>query len=189
MWPDGYYMTDNEFTQAGSTTLGSGVFAFDRKKMLAGDPTASFIYFDLNSGCPSACLYGGMLPSDLDGFIPPAEGAPNTIAQFDADEYGAGHSDRIQMFDFHADFTTPANSTLTAKPAVNVAAFDPREVPAGSRADIPQPPGGINLDAISDRLMFRMSYRNQAALGHESLTMSHSVNAAVNPAFRAGARY
>ena len=189
MWPDGYYMTDNEFNQPGTQSLGGGVFAFDRKKMLVGDPTASLIYFDLTSGCPSACSYAGMLPADLDGFIPPAEGTPNTIAQFDADEYGAGHSDRIRMFEFHADFTTPANSTLTAKPDLAVAAFDPREVPLGSRANIPQPSGGTNADAIMDRLMFRLSYRNQAALGHESLAMSHTVNAAVNPSFRTGTRY
>ncbi|MFL6373717.1 MAG: carboxypeptidase regulatory-like domain-containing protein [Pyrinomonadaceae bacterium] len=189
MWPDGYYMTDNEFDQAGTQSLGAGTFAFDRKKMIAGDPTATFIYFDLNAGCPAACLNGGMLPTDLDGFIPPPAGTPNTIAQFDADEYGAGHSDRIQTYAFHADFTTPANSTLTAKPDVPVAAFDPREVPLGSRAIVPQPPGGVNLDVISDRLMFRLAYRNQVALGHESLVMAHTVNAAVNPAFRSGVRY
>ena len=36
--------------------------------MLAGDPTASFIYFDKAEGCPAACQFGGMLPGDIDGF-------------------------------------------------------------------------------------------------------------------------
>jgi hypothetical protein len=50
VWRDAYYMTDNQLNQAGNLLLGAGVFAFDRAKMLAGDPTAGFIYFDLASG-------------------------------------------------------------------------------------------------------------------------------------------
>ena len=42
VWPDAYYMTDNQFNQAGTAFLQDGVFAFDRSKMLIGDPTASF---------------------------------------------------------------------------------------------------------------------------------------------------
>jgi len=37
VWPDGYYMSTDEFI--GSDFAGSGMFAFDRNKMLAGDPT------------------------------------------------------------------------------------------------------------------------------------------------------
>ncbi len=186
VWSDGYYMTDNQFNQAGTQFLGAGLFAFDRTKMLAGDPTASFIYFDKAEGCPGACQFGGMLPSDIDGFTPPAAGAPAPFIQFDADEFGA--SDSLRIFDFHADFAVPGNSTLVERTGspLAVAAFDPREVPAGSRNIIPQP-AGVAVDVISDRLMNRLAYRNYGT--HESLAVNHSVNAAVNPAFRAGVRY
>src|SRR6266705_209115 len=189
MWPDAYYMTDNEFNQAGTAFLGAGVFAFDRAKMIAGDPTASFVYFDKNQGCPAACLFSGMLPADMDGFVPPAPGTPAPIIQFEADEFGAGMTDSLRILDFHVDFATPANSTLTehAGSPVAVAAFDPREVPAGSRNVVPQPAPGVAVDVISDRLMFRLAYRNFG--DYESLDMNHSVNAAVNPLFRAGVRY
>jgi subtilisin-like proprotein convertase family protein len=189
VWTDGYYMTDNQFNQAGDTFLGAGVFAFDRTKMLAGDPTASFIYFDMATGCPAACINGGMLPADLDGFRMPPAGAPNSILQFDADEYGGGQTDSLRIFDFHADFAVPANSTLTQRTGspLAVAAFDPREVPLNSRIVIPQPPPGVGLDMIGDRLMFRLSYRNMG--GRESLALTHTVNAATNPAFRSGVRY
>ena len=188
MWPDAYYMTNNQFNQAGTQFLGGGNYAFDRSKMLAGDPTATYIYFDKAEGCPGACEFGGMLPTDLDGFIPPPPGAPNTVMQFDANEFGAP-SDSLRIFDFHADFATPANSTFierTGSPLA-VAAFDPREVPANSRNVVPQPPPGVALDAISDRLLFRLAYRNFGT--HESIVANHTVNAAVNPAFRAGVRY
>ena len=187
VWSDGYYMSDNQFNQAGTQFLGGGLFAFDRTKMLAGDPTASFIYFDKAEGCPAACQFGGMLPGDIDGFTPPPDGAPAPFIQFDADEFGA--TDSLRIFDFHADFAVPANSTLierTGSPLA-VAAFDPREVPSGSRNIIPQPPPGVAVDVISDRLMNRLAYRNYST--HESLALNHSVNVAVNPAFRAGVRY
>ena len=187
VWSDGYYMTDNQFNQAGTQFLGGGLFAFDRTKMLAGDPTASYIYFDKAEGCPAACQFGGMLPADIDGFTPPPAGAPAPFIQFDADEFGT--TDSLRIFDFHADFATPANSTLVERTGspLAVAAFDPREVPAGSSNNVPQPPPGVALDVISDRLMNRLAYRNYGT--HESLALNHSVNAAVNPAFRAGVRY
>ncbi|HET6863040.1 MAG TPA: hypothetical protein VFH91_08325, partial [Pyrinomonadaceae bacterium] len=186
VWSDAYYMTDNEFNQAGNQFLGAGVFAFDRTKMLSGDPAASFVYIDKAEGCP-VCQFGGMLPADVDGFTPPPPGSPAPIIQFDANEFGA--TDSLRIFDFHVDFATPANSTLTERTGspLAVAAFDPREVPAGSRNVIPQPATTVKVDAISDRLLYRLAYRNFGT--HESLVMNHTVNVATNPAFRAGVRY
>jgi len=40
VWPDGYYMTTNQFLN-GATFNGAGVFAFERARMVAGDPTAA----------------------------------------------------------------------------------------------------------------------------------------------------
>jgi acetyl esterase/lipase len=36
VWPDGYYMTDNQFNAALTAFVGAGVFSFERAKMLAG---------------------------------------------------------------------------------------------------------------------------------------------------------
>ncbi len=68
VWPDAYYLTTNQFNQALTAFRGAGVFAFDRLKMLAGDSTASYVYVDIEPLDSSA---GGMLPSDLDGYLPP----------------------------------------------------------------------------------------------------------------------
>ena len=73
VWPDAYYMTDNQFNQAGTAFLGAGAFAFDRAKMLVGDPTASYIYFDVENGNPTI---GGMLPADIDGLTRRQRGRP-----------------------------------------------------------------------------------------------------------------
>src|SRR5207247_3297829 len=101
---DAYYMADNQFL-GGSTPRGAGAFAFDRAKMLAGDATASFIYFDLPA-------FGGMLPADVDGQAPPPVGAPNYFAMLAADELGDAF-DAMRLFSFHADFADPAAATFT----------------------------------------------------------------------------
>lgn len=190
VWPDGYYMTDNQFNQAGTQFLGGGAFAFDRKKMLNGDPTASFIYFDLFTLDPSI---GGMLPSDADGLNPPPAAAPNVFAYFIATEF-LDASDGVRLFNFHADFDVPANSTFTerAESPIAVAAFNPL-TPTG-RDDIEQPPPANNatsaLDAIGDRLMHRLQYRNFGT--HQSLVTNHTVNVGTGTTLalhQAGVRY
>jgi len=189
VWPDGYYMTDNQFNQAGGAFLAAGAFAFDRSKMLAGDPTASYVYFDMEALFPSDGI-GGMLPASVDGFTPPPAGAPAPFVYFTAGEFGDAAGDALRIFDFHVDFAVPANSTFgerTGSPLA-VAAFDPRVVP-NTRNVIPQPAPATSshfLDALNDRLMFRLAYRNFGS--SESLVLNHTVNAAVNPAYRAGVR-
>jgi subtilisin-like proprotein convertase family protein len=191
VWPDAYYMTDNQFNQAGTAFLGAGVFAFDRTKMLAGNPTAGYIYFDVENGNTAI---GGMLPADLDGLHPPAPGSPGLFAYFTATEF-ADPADAIRLFAFHADFANPGASTFTelAESPVVVAPFDPRS-PTG-RDDIEQPAPATSaafLDSISDRLMFRLQYRSFGT--YETLVVNHTVNvsgvAPTTPAsHQAGVRY
>ncbi|MCA1601528.1 MAG: carboxypeptidase-like regulatory domain-containing protein, partial [Acidobacteria bacterium] len=175
-------MTDNEFGGPNLDFVGAGVFAFDRAKMLAGDPTASFIYFHQDPP------RGGQLPADLDGLNPPPAGAPALIFEFVADEFTPdplGGVDAVLVFEFNPDFDAPANSTFTLNQTIPVAAFDPRDpnFPNFSRRDIEQPSAGTPappaaptffLDSIQDRLMFRLAYRNLG--GREALVVNHTVN-------------
>ncbi|HVF30387.1 MAG TPA: FG-GAP-like repeat-containing protein [Pyrinomonadaceae bacterium] len=182
VWPDGYYMSTDEFL--GSDYVGAGAFAFDRVKMLTGDPTASFVYFNLQ--VPVGPRRRGLLPSDLDGLRMPPAGAPNTFASYTATEYG-DPQDAIRLYDFHADFNDPFASTFTERTEspIVVAAFDPTS-PDG-RADIGQPLPGERLDSQSDRLNYRLAYRNLGT--HESLVVNQTVR--LTPAendYRAGVR-
>ena len=182
VWTDGYYMSTDEFL--GSDYTGSGVFAFDRKKMLGGDQSASYVYFDLAT--PSTIRFGGLLPSDLDGIAAPPVNAPNTFVGYLATEYG-DRADALRLFDFHANFINPNDSTFTerADSPLSVAAFDPTS-PDG-RSDVAQPAPGEPLDAQSDRLMYRAAYRNFGA--HESIVVNQTVR--VSPSgqtYRGGVR-
>lgn len=180
VWPDGYYMSTDEFV--GSDFAGSGTFAFDRAKMLAGDPTASYVYF--NRPSPTTAHLGNLLPADLDGLRPPPDGAPNTFVGYTATEYG-DPQDAIRLFDFHADFAHPDRSTFTERPEspLPVASFDPTS-PDG-RTDITQPAPGERLDANSDRLNYRAGYRNFGK--SESIVFNQTVRLSQVP-YRAGVR-
>ena len=182
VWPDGYYMSTDEFY--GSDYVGSGAFAFDRKRMLAGDPNAGYIYFHLPGAIPARV--GGILSADLDGLNAPPAGSPNIFVGYSANEYGEP-ADAIRLFDFHADFNDPAGSSFNERPEspLPVAAFDPTSPP--DRADVTQPPPGAQLDAVSDRMMYRIAYRNFG--DHESLVFNQTVRMTPqNEAYRAGVR-
>jgi hypothetical protein len=156
VWPDGYYISYNIFNNA-RTFAGSKVCAFDRAKMLVGDPTATQQCFQLSTS------YGGLLPSDLDGITAPPAGSPNFFMNFGVNS--------LNLWKFHVDFTTPANTTLTGPTNIPVASFN--AACSGGGACIPQPGTSNKLDSLADRLMYRLAYRNRA--GVESLLVNHSV--------------
>ena len=180
-WPDGYYFTDRQFTN-GAAYNGFGCFAFDRAKMLVGDPTATYIYF--NAGPNLSDSSSGMIPSDYNGLTPPPNGAPNVFSVYLDDAFDA--VDALRLFDFHADFAVPANSTFIERPEspLAVAPFDSRSPGTfnGQRNEIEEPPPAITVDylnAIGDRLMLRLQYFNRG--GTETLTTVQTVNGGIIP--------
>lgn len=182
VWTDAYYMTTDEYL--GSDYTGSGAFAFDREKMIAGDPTAGYVYFGLNMTTP--IRRRGFLPSDLDGLRPPPPGTPGIFASYTATEYG-DPADTIRLFEFDADFDDGFASTFTERneSPIAVAPFDPTS-PEG-RPDIAQPPPGEFLDSQSDRLNHRLAYRNFGS--HESLVVNQTVRTSpIGSIYRAGVR-
>ena len=176
-WPDGYYFTDRQFTAPGLTYNGFGVFAFDRAKMLVGDSTASYVYF--NAGPTLSNASSGMIPSDFNGLTPPPAGAPNVFSVFTDNAFDP--ADAVRLYNFCSGF--PGSScvgapSFTERPEspLAVAAFDSQN-PSG-RADIEEPAPATTadyLDSIGDRLMLRLQYINLA--GTELLTTCHTVNA------------
>jgi hypothetical protein len=167
VWPEAYYMATNEFSSL-VTFAGAGFYAFDREKMLAGDPTATMQYYHVDA--PS----GGFLPSDLDGPTPPPAGSPNFFLAAD-DEWQAAPADRLTMYKFHADFDTITNTTFVGPIVLATAPFDGDLCTAAREACIPQPNTTQRLEAISDRLMYRLAYRNFGT--HESLVVNQTVDA------------
>jgi hypothetical protein len=173
VWPDGYYMSSNDFTPPGSLPfLGAGFYSFERTKMLAGDPSAKVI------GFTSGPTEGGLLPTNIQGLSVPPAGTPNLFIEFTADEFPPD-IDAIRAFEFRPNYMTPLSSTLTQLPDIAVAAFDARQ-PA-SRSVIAQPSPGEGLDSIADRLMHAMNFRILPG-GAQSYVLNWTVNVSgVNP--------
>ena len=173
VWPDGYYMSANLFS--GNSWAGTGFYAFDRANMLTGAP-ATMQFFELGPAD-----WGGALPSDLDGSKLPPAGAPNVFVEILDGAWDPGNwpNDELHFHQFHVDWATPANTTFNAAPILlPVAAFDGLLCNFGSC--VPQSGSATTLDTLSDRLMFRLAYRNYG--DHESLVLNHTVDAATNRA-------
>lgn len=159
MWPDAYYITWNIF-QNGSAFVGPEACAFDRKGMLNGNQAPALVCFKPGSA------YASLLPSDLDGATLPPAGSPNYVMSIDP------ASSAMYLWKFHVDFANPANSTFAGPTSVGGVA--PFTSPCLDTQDcIPQPGTTEKLDALGDRLMYRLAYRNFG--GHASIVANHTV--------------
>lgn len=170
VWPDGYYMSVNQFAQSTLSWAGAGAVVFERERML--DPTKGtprMIYFDLFSVNSNL---GGMLPSDWDGAAEPPLGAPNVFAEIDDNSWGYS-GDQIWLWKFQTTWGTSPTATFTSLATLPTAPFD-SNLCGYARACIPQPGTSAKLDALSDRAMFRLAYRNFGT--HQSMVMNHTVD-------------
>ncbi len=162
VWPDAYYFTFNNFNVQGTAYVGANACAADRTKMIAGQ-AATIVCFQQSS------QHFGELPSDLDGPNPPAVGTPNFVM-----ELSPTGSANLDMYMFHVDFVTPANSTFTGPTHIPVAAFTPLCNTQTRGQCVPQPTAGSDLlESLGNRMMFRLVYRNFG--DHSTLLASHSI--------------
>ena len=174
VWPDGYYMTINQF--AGDTFAygGVAVAVFDRDAMLLGQP-ARMVYIDV--GLVNKTYYS-LLPSDLDGPVPPL-GAPNYFMQYADSSTPSNPQDTLLIWEFHIDWDNLANTTFgldgSYAPNYEVPISDQdTDMCHDSLNCIPQPGTDIGLDALADRLMYRLQYRNFG--DYETLLTNHTVD-------------
>jgi hypothetical protein len=157
VWPDAYYNSINVFPPHGFS--GAEACAFDRNAMLTGAP-ASAICFQ------QASTVSSLLPSDLDGGTLPPAGSPNYYV-------GLADSTHLNFFRFHVDFASPAHATFSGPTLVPVASYSEICARGTNESCIPEPAPGEGVDALSDRVMFRLAYRNFG--DHESLVVNHTV--------------
>lgn len=181
VWPDGYYMSANEFPAGQETSAGAAAIVFERNAMLSGGP-ARYVWFDESAANPTGFQYIGQLPSAADGSRQPPAGAPNVFAEVD-DPSGIPPTSAndpgfdMRLWNFHVDWSNPAQSTFGVNGQPNavlpVAPFVRPQCVYGYGDCALQKGGPQGLDALGDRLMFRLAYRNFG--DHQSLVLNHSV--------------
>jgi len=171
VWSDGYYLSWSEIWNG--NYIGAEACVIDRNSMLSGSAAASMQCFS-NTGTS----YGFMLPADVDGTTPPLSGSPEYFLNFD------GNGQSLDLWQFHVNWTTPANSTFTGPTNIPVAAFTEAcgetvvEFDYTTGNCIPQAGTSVSLDSYGDRLMYRLAYRNFG--DHQSLVANHTVTTGTN---------
>jgi hypothetical protein len=151
IWPDGYYVSHNSFANLQNYD-GAMPCAYDRVKMLAGDPSAGGGCFLDNSN--GTLFDDSMQPSDLDSpnNLPPG-GTPN-IYMGSIDNFPSGDSN-VYYYHFHVTSFEPFVATFDC---VNGACKIPVTPYVNAGGNAPEP-GGSQINTLSDRLMYRLAYR------------------------------
>ncbi len=158
VWPDAYYMSVNSFSAGSLNFMGAGVAAFERDKMLVGDPNAQMIFMQ-----QSYSVYS-LLPADLDGTATPPAGTPGIFAELGASS--------LNIYNFIVDWDTPSNSMFVGPTPLSIEAYSDI---CSSRDCIPQAGTSDRLDALSGRLMYRLQYRYFGP-NDERMVTNHTVD-------------
>ena len=182
VWPDAYYQAQNDYGPSGNSFIGVNACAYERSKMLVGDPSAMQICFLDNSA--GTLFDDSMLPSDFDGTQLPPAGEPNVFLG-SIDNGPATGETHLYKYLFHVDFTHPSNSTFTGVNGTMPIAVSKFGLACGGfGACIPRKGVADRLDSLGDRLMYRLAYRNFVTTHegtetdqHQVWMVSHSVTA------------
>ncbi len=150
VWPNGYYVSHNDFLN-GQSYIGAMPCAYDRVKMLAGDPSAQGVCFLDNSN--GTLFDDSMLPADVDD----ANALPNGIDPIFVGSIDNFSSDsNVYYYPFHFVPSNPSASTFSC---VNGACKIPVATYSDAPGTAPEPGSGNVIDTLSDRMMYRLAYR------------------------------
>ncbi|CAM3296858.1 GEVED domain-containing protein [Aequorivita lipolytica] len=176
VWSDGYYMTEN----TGSTNK---IYAMERTKMLAGDPTAQIIGFPL-PGIVTSGFYSPQALNVTNNNLPASGDLPIIYLQDDA--WSGVSQDHFKLWTVDVNWVTPGSSTISAPtefittPFISV--FD-----GGSFSNLSQPGGGADIDALQATIMNQAQFRKFS--GHNSAVFNFVVDTDASGGERAGVRW
>lgn len=172
VWSNAYFMTAN--------TSSYDCVAYEREKMLVGDPTASMItmYF------PSMYqFFNSVAPAYAEGIWAPDSAAPGWAFAVQDNSWPGVSQDHIKVLKITLDWDTPSNSDVVIHQELNTAAFN--SVFTSNWDDITQKGTSQKLDAVAGIFMYRAQYRRFP--GYNSMLLVTTVD--VNNANRAGVRW
>jgi hypothetical protein len=155
VWHDGYYATFHMFSSDLTQFLGTAFVAFEREKMLTGDPDAQMVYYG---------EYGslfGYQPADADGDAPPEDAAGLFMG---INFFG---NQNLEIRKMVIDWDNPSNSTFSLEASLDTPAFN------NSNDGIQQPGTSTLLAPFNNNLMYRVPYRNYG--GYQAMAANHTV--------------
>ncbi len=164
VWPDGYYLTVNQFAPPNLRFAGAAVCVLDRSGMISGDPNAQMLFFNMGTS------YGSLLPADLDG---------SALSPSASDYLANLGTNSLHIWQAHINWANTGSSTISLVKTLTTPSF------SYSKIKISQPGTSQTLDPLADRLMHRLQYRNFGT--YEVMLATHTVNA--NGKGQAGVRW
>ena len=148
---DGYFQTWNNFGPGGSGYAGPAICGYDRAKMLAGDPSAEQICFQLTTNESS------LLPADLDSPV----GPPATQDEFFIGSVDAVDNSHLSLYSMHINNWATGDATMTGTDNSQLIAVAPYTGSCSGQFGgfcVPQEGSPTQLDSLGDRLMYRFAY-------------------------------
>ena len=172
IWNNAYVCGDNE----GNAQV--SVYAFDRANMLNGAtarPVQRFASVDKLAG------YGFQIltPATYYGTNAIPAGTTQVLARHNDDEAHAGAGadgtrDFIDLYAMNIDWTTPANSSISALPRVPITEFNSWFRDYSTFATVPQPGSTSRIDPIREVILNQLVYRNMGT--HEAIVGTFATN-------------
>ncbi len=173
VWPDGYYLTINEYELAPGITHfdGAGILVFNRDELIAGVSDPMILYFKLDA--PNQSFLSdpaSFLPADLDG-PPPLQGTPNYFTSIRDDAWGYDF-DHIWLWECIIDWEDTSNCVFQEVTKLKTEGFDARwDMGSGW---IHQPYTNTKLHGLGQFMMYRLQYRNFGE--YQSMMCNHTIN-------------
>jgi len=178
LWPDAYYLTMNEFSglsQATEAFEGVRVYALDRSSMINGG-SANAVGFSITPANLGDAY--SLVPATFRAGLQPPAGRPEYLLAIDSPASGGVTLTQVHAWRFHADFVSPANSTLGLGPGhtlnANVTVSGFTDAFTTTTLIVPQNGTSALLDTLGDKIMTSVVYQNLA--GVESLWAAHTIN-------------
>ncbi len=170
-WNDAWYGMTRDFE---GSYVGNSVWAFNKAKMIAGDPVAEVQRFRFTSPDNK---FNSMCPVSLSGPNPAPAGTPGLFLYYSDDNFTSAEDDvdSVGVISFKVDFADPANSVARIEASLPVAPF--RSIVCASRSCAPSPSGN-GYDVIASRFMNRPYYRNFGS--YQAIVGNHTVDATGN---------
>ena len=149
IWSTSFFQSNDNFGADAKTFIGSDPCAYNRVKMLAGDPSAEQICIQLSSSDFA------LMPADIDSPVGPPVGQDEFLLSL-------WDSSDLALYSFHVDWSTVTGS-ITGGGGTQlfpVPAFTPACNGQYLGACVPQLSTPVLLDVLGDRLLYRLVYYN-----------------------------
>ena len=123
VWSDSYILTTRDF-DFDNSYFGTSVYAFEKAKMIAGDPNPGVLRRSLDFAIYGALIGDEltMLPADIDGDNLPPPGSPVPILSVQDDLFGDASFDALNVWELSVDWSQNTGS-LNFKESLPVAPF------------------------------------------------------------------